>query len=761
MREGPIARWDEGLPLGNGLLGALVWGEDNVVRISLDRGDLWDTRVPGTLESADWTYAEMVRLKRAGEGAGDGSGGTAHARHRALFDEPYDTIPYPTKLPGGRLELRFEPGVRVEGFSLNLEGGVATVRHSAGTVTVMIWHGSLGDTGTAWFEGPLPEVSIVRPAGLDRLGYGPAEETAEGLTRTLLQRAAGGTAYCVAAGWGGPASHKRLDFTIQRSEAGEATDAARSRALAAIARTVHSAKPAATDDDEALSLTAGTLVHALATKEAWRASGVRVPDGRIQAQYDLARYLYAAGSRRGAPPIPLQGLWTADEGGLPPWKGDYHHDLNTQMTYLAYHDAGLREEGLSFVEQLRDLRPRFERFAREFYGLEARAGRYAPLVVPGVMGLDGAPLGGWGQYSLSPTHTAWLAQTFDLHWRYTGDEAFLAASAYPWCAGAGEALLGLMREEPGPGGRAVLRLPVSSSPEIHDNTYAAWLEPNSNYDQSLLRYLFGTLTEMAGALGRSEDAARWRGVLARLEPLERDPRTGALLVARGEPLRASHRHFSHAMAIYPLGTVHIEGSEEDRRTVEATIDQLEALGTRAWVGYSFAWMSAMCARAGQGERALGYLEKYLSFTGPNGFHLNGDQSRSGLSAFTYRPFTLEGNFLAMQAVHEMLVQSWPSGREGEGCAGTVWVFPAVSARWGEASFRELCARGGLRVSAERRGGRTIRVELRAERAGVFRLRDPFEGRGGQWSIGARAQRDGRDWAIRLERGERAVLEAGE
>jgi len=90
-----ITRWDEGMPIGNGLMGVLVWGEGNVIRLSLDRGDLWDTRLPEMLTRPDWTWATMIALKEAKD----------HKKHQEMFDVPYDTIPYPTKLPAGRVEI--------------------------------------------------------------------------------------------------------------------------------------------------------------------------------------------------------------------------------------------------------------------------------------------------------------------------------------------------------------------------------------------------------------------------------------------------------------------------------------------------------------------------------------------------------------------------------------------------------------------------------------------------------------------------------
>src|SRR5262249_28027742 len=136
--------------------------------------------------------------------------------------------------------------------------------------------------------------------------------------------------------------------------------------------------------------------------------------------------------------------------------------------------------------------------------------------------------------------------------------------------------------------------------------------------------------------------------------------------------------------IHPLGLLTVDGSEQDRRTIAATLDQIEAMGTSAWCGYSFSWFAAMNARAGRAEKALEYLKKYeLGFIGVNGFHLNGDQPGRGLSSFTSRPFTLGGTFLAMRAIQEMLLQSWSQA----GTRGT-WVSrlsPATPDAWKDVS----------------------------------------------------------------------------
>src|SRR5437763_2693905 len=176
---------------------------------------------------------------------------------------------------------------------------------------------------------------------------------------------------------------------------------------------------------------------------------------------------------------------------------------------------------------------------------------------------------------------------------------------YPWCAEIGTALSALLRESVD----KKLVLPLSSSPEIHDASLAAWLTPNSNYDLALLRSLYSNLADMARFLKRELDAQKWSALLAKLADFDLDER-GALTFAKGEPVRESHRHFSQALAIHPLGLLTIEGSAAERAIVDATLDEILENGTRAWCGYSFAWFACMLARCGRPESALAYLEDY-------------------------------------------------------------------------------------------------------------------------------------------------------
>jgi len=347
--------------------------------------------------------------------------------------------------------------------------------------------------------------------------------------------------------------------------------------------------------------------------------------------------------------------------------------------------------------------------------------------------------------------SAWSAHLFYLHWRYTMDEVFLRERAYPWVRDVGVCMLALLK----PDATGNLVLPLSSSPEVFDNSHRAWMQPNSNYDVMSLRMLFLSLTEMADALGKQDDAARWRKASERLGPYHVRV-DGTLKLSANEDLPASHRHFSNLMGLHPFNLITAEGGAGDTRMIDASLAEWDAMGTKEWCGYSFSWMSALRARVGRAEEALRLLEIYTrAFILRNGFHANGDQTKSGYSNFTYRPFTLEGNFLAMHAVHEMLVQSW-SATPGERDTEVIRIFPATSARWQDASFEDLRAEGGYRVSARRESGATTWFRVTASRAGVLRVRDNFGGRAPSWNRGG-VRKVGANFEAQMKAGD--VVEA--
>lgn len=707
----PINSWDEAIPLGNGLTGGLLWGSGNTLRLSLDRGDLWDERPAKGYDPKKFNYATILKLKAEGK----------YAEINQILDAPYNE-PHPTKLPAGRIEFDLDPETKLTAFTLNLAGAETRAEAESGMVATAFFHANR-PVAMLWFPKGVRNIRLMSTGdvarasagktesssggGTAKLGYPDAARGSDADARWYIQEAAEKLKYCV---------------YVQKMDTPYGPVCA-----VAITSTKDGADPLAIARQRAKDALAegydnGLNSHRGRWGNFWSKSRVTVPDADIQRQYDTAQYFYGAASRRGSPPMPLQGVWTADHGQLPPWKGDYHNDLNTQMTYIAYRTAGHFDEGATYLDFLWKLRPRFQKFAKEFYGTEGAN-------TPGVMTLAGNPLGGWGQYSTSPTMGAWSAHLFYLHWRYTGDDKFLAERAYPWCRDIGVSIKQLLR--PDASGRLVL--PLSSSPEIFDNSPKAWLTPNSNYDLMSLRMLFLALHEMADARDLPEEAGEWKALADKLGDYHTAD-DGRLLVDAKTALPSSHRHLSNLMALYPFNLITVEGSDEDRRRIKASLAEWDKLGTGAWVGYTFSWMSCLRARVGDAECALKHLKIFTeAFVSRNGFHLNGDQTQKGYSGFHYRPFTLEGNFLAAQAVQEMLLQSW-SPTPGVRDTGVIRIFPATPADWADASFEELRAEGGAVVTAKRAGGKTVSFRIDVTRDGVLRIRDNFGGRTPVWSI---------------------------
>jgi len=711
----PISTWDEAIPLGNGMLGGLLWGTHNTVNLSLDRGDLWDETTPPEILEGNWNYVNMKRLVQED-----------FAEFMRRYDGTYNHAA-PTKLPGGRLVLTLSPAKKASHFSLDMKQATGTIAYQDGGQLECFFH---AEQRVALIRVDDTNVTsrFTRPGGLDRLNYQPAQFGEEEDTNWMVQEAAGGLVYAT--------------LTARRRVGNQTT--------LAVAITTNRENA---DQPDALALARVRVGRALdggfdqmiRTHRRWwdgfwAHSEVTIPDERIQRHYNLVKYFYGAASRPDAPSMPLQAVWTQDSGGLPPWKGDFHHDLNTQMTYLAYHKAGLLDSGLSFLNHMWNLLPEYRRFAKEFFGVDGAA-------VPAVMTLNGKPLGGWPQYTLSPTYAIWIGQSFYLHWKHTMDGEFLRDRAYPWLDAHVRAIVSVLEEKDGK-----LYLPLSSSSEIFDASPRAFLEPNSNQDLSMLHWAFEAMEEMAHALGKEADVVKWRALRSQLNELHVE--NDILMFSSNEPFNQSHRHHAHTMAIHPFATLNIDGTERDRQVIRETIKKMDELGTQAWTGYSFSWFACLLARVGQPELAFQYLTYYeRAFILRNGFHVNGDQIGAGLSRFRYRPFTLEGNFLAMEAVHDMVLQTWPV-HLAQDPTPVIRIFPAMPWRWHQASFRDLRAEGGFVVSARRVNNTTTDFEIRATVDGLLRLRDNFGDQEPEFSRDV--TREGRDFVLPMKAGETLI-----
>ncbi len=689
--------WDEGIPLGNGMLGALIWEKGNRLRFSVDRADLWDLRPMENLDRPEWNFQWVRRQWEQ----------NTYSKVQELFDAPYDRNPAPSKIPGAALEFDITSWGPVKSVELSLKDALCVIKWQNG---ILLRAFISADSRVGWFrfegipytvnpELVAPAYNLVGESGEDnpvtgqdlrRLGYQKGKIIKSGNAITYEQKGWGGFQYQVNVRWQRTRDVLEGCWSISSEFPGwEIQIPAENQTSAAM--------------EEGFS--SQFEKHRLWWMHYWSQSGIMLSDPVLTRQWYLEMYKLGSATGNGAPPVSLQAVWTADNGKLPPWKGDFHNDLNTQLSYWPSYSSNHLEQERGFISWLEKNKVEFEKYTHQYW-------QVAGLNVPGVSTLTGQPMGGWIQYAFGPTVSAWLGQHFYLHWRYSMDRDFLEKEAYPWISSVAAFLDNISVTDAN--GRR--KLPLSSSPEIFDNAREAWFPEMTNFDLALVRWTFEKAAELARELGKTGDAAKWFAVLSQWPEYDVDPESG-LTFARGMPYNNSHRHFSHLMAIHPLGLIDYSKGNTDQQIIRSTIATLDKFGPDWWCGYSYSWLGNIKARAFDGEGAAGALLTFANdFCLKNSFHANGDQSGKGMSKFTYRPFTLEGNFAFASGIQEMLLQSH---------TGTIHIFPAIPAEWKNNSFSNLRAEGAFLISAQMVSGVVAEVTILAEKGGIFRMINPF------------------------------------
>jgi alpha-L-fucosidase 2 len=684
--------WDEAMPLGNAAVGALVWQRDSSLRLSLDRTDLWDLRPVDSLSGDNFRFSwvkEHIRTKD-------------YLPVQKKLDWPYDMNPAPSKIPGAAIEFPLEKIGAPTQVRLYLNNALCEANWADGTQMQTFVHAT---EPVGWFvfrnlRTPIepsiltPVYNKTKPDGsldpvsgqdLHRLGYQQGETVREGNRITYHQKGYGDFWYDVVVCWKQEGETLYGTWSVTSSLSGEK---AAEKAEAALQR----------------GLKQDYQAHLEYWNKYWAQSSVTLPDSILQKQYQNEMYKFASTTREHSYPISLQAVWTADNGKLPPWKGDYHHDLNTQLSYWPAYTGNHLTEGMGYLNTLWNQRDTYKRYTRQYFGTEG-------MNIPGVCTLTGEPMGGWIQYSMSQTVAAWLAQHFYLHWKYSADRTFLKERAYPFLKDVAIYLEQVSEVTP----EGVRKLEFSSSPEVFDNSLQAWFSDMTNYDLAMMHFLFKAAAELAHELNLTDESSHWAALEAQLPDYDVDEE-GCLTFAKGYPYNESHRHFSHAMAIHPMGLIDWSDGEKSQHIIRATLKRLDEVGPDYWTGYSYSWLANMKARAFDGKGAAQALRTFAEcFCLKNTFHANGDQTKSGKSRFTYRPFTLEGNFAFASGIQEMLLQSH---------TGTIRIFPALPEEWKDVSFEGLRAMGAFLVSAQMEGGEITRVRIYSEKGGMLKIARP-------------------------------------
>ncbi len=692
------ATWDEGIPLGNGMQGALVWQKGDRLRFSLDRADLWDLRPMANLSKPEFSFLwvqEQVKNK-------------TYKNVQDLFDTPYDNNAAPSKIPGAAIEFDTKGLGPVKEVKLTLQDALCEVIWEQGA-KMQTFVDASGSTG--WFrfeklehglepmlippayqkEGTSVSENSVVGQDLQRLGYEQGKVISTPNRMVYRQKGWNGFEYEVAVTWKYAGNSLVGAWAITSSISEKEGNRPAGMQL--------------TDQFKTSSFEKAYQNHTEWWSRFWAKSAILLPDPILEKQWYLEQYKFGAAARPDAPPISLQAVWTADNGKLPPWKGDFHHDLNTQLSYWPAYSANHLDLEEGFLNWMWNYSETFKKYTRTYFGTSG-------MNVPGVTTLTGEPMGGWIQYSFGPTVGCWLAQHFYLHWVYSKDEKFLRERAYPWIREVAVFLEEIsIRGEDGK-----RRLPLSSSPEINNNALEAWFARTTNYDLAFVRWTFEKAAELAALVNNPTDAARWKAQLKEWPDYALD-QEGGLAFAPDYPYAESHRHFSHLVGWHPLGVIDWSNGEKEQKIIAETLKKLEKIGPDWWCGYSYSWQGNLYARAFMGEKAAETLRIFSeNFCLPNSFHVNGEQHNKGYSKFKYRPFTLEGNFAFASGIQEMLIQSH---------TGTVRIFPAIPVAWKDVEFKSLRCQGAFLVSAEKREGKVREVVIVAEKGGVLRLQNPF------------------------------------